>query len=354
MFNIPFFSNSSPNTFLGVDIGTSSLKIVEISGGKEITLENYGELFMRDFIGKDPVKGSEGSLLYSSSEIAEAMKYLLKETGIKTKKAYFSIPDFVSFFTSFTIPPMKPEEISSAIEFHSRQYIPLPVSEVALDWFLEESDEKGKPRKVNLIAIPNEVIGQYQEIAQLSGVEIISLEGEMFALVRALARDIKDATAIIDIGEQSTLLTITENGALKTTHSLEIAGNMLVKQVAKYTEIEYNKARDVVMEYGISEETIKKAVSSSLTSLFSEVSRVISSFERKEGKVVNEVLIAGGFALLPGVVEYAENVVDKKMVRKSCFEGLKYPEILQEELERISNSHSIALGVALNGIIGEE
>jgi len=353
MVNFPFFSQSSPDTFLGVDIGTSSLKVVEVSGGKEITLENYGELFMRDFIGDTAVKGSEGALVHSSNEIAEGLKHLLKEAGIKTKKAYFAIPDFASFFTSFTIPQMKKEEISSAIEFHSRQYIPLPTSEVALDWFLEEGKKEGE-KKVNLIAVPNEIINQYREIAQLSDVGIISLEGEMFALVRALAREVEETTAIVDIGEQSTLVTIAEKGTLKTTHSLEIAGNMLIKQVAKYAEIEYNAAREVIMSYGMAEDVIKKAADSPLSSLFSEISRVIDVFEKKEGKEVRGVIVAGGFSMLPGVVDYATDSLDKKVITKSCFEGINYPEILKKELEKISSSHSIALGVALNGIMGEE
>jgi len=347
MVNIPFLSKSSDGNSLGIDIGTASLKIVEISGEKEPNLENYGEIFMRDFAGEAPVKGVKGSLAYSSEEIAEALKHLLKEAGIKTKKVYFSIPDFVSFFTSFKIPAMKEEEVKSSIEFHSRQYIPLPISEVSLDWFLEDGKE-GEERKVNLIAVPNDVIDQYREIAQLSGVEIVSLEGEMFALVRALARNNEVCTAIVDIGEQSTLLTIAEKGKLKTTHSLEVAGNMLVKQVAKAAEIEYNEARKVIMAHGVEEESIRRAAASSLSSLFSEVSRVIEVFEKEEGGNINEIIIAGGFSLLPGVLEYAEEALDKKAIRKNCFEGIKYPEILKGELERISNSHSIALGVALS------
>ncbi len=354
MINIPFFSKPVSNNSLGIDIGTSSLKVVEVSGKKEITLENYGEVFLHDFIGKAPVKGTEGSLLYSSNEIAEGLKHLLNETGIKTRRAYFSIPDFVSFFTTFTIPPMKEEEVGSAVEFHSRQYIPLPISEVSLDWFLDEQKEGDKNIKVNLVAVPNEVIEQYREIARLSNIEIISLEGEMFALVRALVRDKEGPVAIIDIGEQSTLLAIAENGILKTTHSLEIAGNMLIKQVAKQAEIEYNDARDIVMGHGIKEETIKKSVSSLLSSLFSEISRVVDIFEKKEGKAVSEVVIAGGFSLLPGVVEAAKEGIDKKVITKSCFENVKHPDILKEHLDKISHSHSIALGVALSGIISGE
>lgn len=348
MINIPFLKKSSDNNFIGIDIGTHSLKMVELSGGKDVVLENYAELFMHDFIGSAPIKGSGGSFLYSTKEIAEALKYLLKESGSKTKKAYFSLPDFVSFFTSFSVPAADKEEVSSSIGLHARQYIPLPISEVALDWFLEDGKDP-QNKRVNLVAVPNEVIDQYREIASLAGVEISSLEGEMFSLIRAFARDIVEPVAIFDMGEQSTLLTIAEKGSLKTTHSLEMAGNMIIKQVAKFAQIEYNEAREIIAAHGMKEDVIKRAISSPLTSLFHEVSRVIDIFEKKESKVVNEIIITGGFSLIPGIVDYASDVVDKKIITKNCFDSVKYPEILKEEIKTISNSHSIALGSALSG-----
>ena len=304
---------------------------------------------MRGFFGKGPVKGTEGSLFYSNTEVAEALKHLLEKSGSKTKKAYLSIPDFVTFFTSFNLPPMKKEEIDSAVEFHSRQYIPLPISEVVLDWFLSEGKE-GENMRVNLIAVPKEVIAQYQEIAQLSGIEIISLEGEMFALVRSLTRNKSGVVAVVDIGEQSTLLAIAENGVLKTTHSLEIAGNMLIEQVAKTAGIEYNEAREAIMQYGVVEENVKKSIGALANSLFMEILRVVGIFEKKEGKQVNEVVIAGGFSLLPGVMGLAEEAIDKKIITRNCFEGIRAPEPLQQELMKISASHAIAMGAALNGI----
>ncbi len=346
MINIPFLSSPSGGS-LGIDIGTHSIKLVELSGGiNNTTLENYGEIFLRDFVGKSPVKGTSGSFLYSSNEIAEALKHLLDETGVKSRKAYFAMPDFVSFFTSFNLPPMKKEEVSSAVEFHSRQYIPLPISEVALDWFIEEQED-GKEMKVSLVAVPNEVVEQYQEIASLAGLDIVSLESEMFALVRAFTRKDDELVAVADIGEQSTLLSIGKKGKLKTTHSLEIAGNMLIEQVAKSADIEYNQARELVLAYGFAEESIRRMVTSLATSLFLEISRIVNIFEKKEEQKIKEIIIAGGFSLLPGVLGYAKEQVDKRVVTRNCFDIVNYPEVLQEDLMQISPSHVIALGVSL-------
>ncbi len=346
MINIPFFSKPSTD-YLGIDIGTSSIKVVEISGNKDITLKNYGEVTLKDFLGKSTKK--KGNLLYSSEEIAGALKELLSEAGIDRKKAYFSLPDFVSFFTPLTLPPMKEEEIDSVVEHHSRQYIPLPSSEVALDWFLSEKFEEGKKIKVNLIAIPNDIIEEYQEIAELAGIDITALEGEMLSLSRAFARGKEGMISVIDIGEQSTLLSIIEDGILKTTHSLEIAGNAFFNQIAKKAEIDYNEAREALSIHGVKEEVIKKAIYSSSDSLFSEISRILNSYEKKSKKEINEIIIAGGMSLVPGMIDYAKESLDREVKVENCFQGIKYPETLEKDIVRLSQSHGIALGVALNG-----
>ncbi len=350
MINLPFFSKK-PGNFLGVDIGTSSVKVVELSGREDdLTLENYGEVFMREFLGESEKKEKEGNLPFSSEEIANALSTLLDEAGIGTRRAYFSLPDFVSFFTPLKLPPMKEEEIDSAVEHHSRQYIPLPISEVALDWFLAEKREEKKEVKVNLIAIPNEVIEQYQKIASLAEMEVVALEGEMLSLSRAFTRQREGVTAIIDMGEQSTLLSVVENGVLKTTHSLEIAGNSFIGQIAKKASIDYNQARGIVTSYGVKEDVVKRVMSNTSQSLFSEVDRVLNSFEKKQKKEVNEVIMAGGMSLVPGMVEYARDNMTREVRVSNCFEGISYPSELEDKMKSLSQSHAISLGAALNEI----
>ncbi len=360
MINIPFFSNSSEN-FLGIDIGSNSIKIVELTktkGGKDIVLQNYGQVLLQEFAnnnekekkkGKERAKNNKGSFPCTSEEIAKALTYLLKETGINTNKAYFSLPDFASFFTSFNLPPMNDEEISSAVELHSAQYIPLPISEVSLDWFLDKKTEK--EIKINLIAIPNEVIDQYQEISNLSGINITSLEGEMIPLTRAFARNKKGLVAIVDMGEQTTLLTMAENGKLKTTHSLEVAGSSIAQHIANAAKIEYNQARDILNKYGLQEKNINRVASSRASYLFSEVLRAINSFENQEGKKVEEIILAGGFSLVPGIVEQAIQCTGKKVIIDNCFADIQYPPEIENKINAVSQCYGIALGSALCGII---
>src|SRR6185436_4243452 len=133
MFNP--FKMFFPKKMLGIDIGTSSIKVVEISPWKNgKTLENYGEI-KSEFLYKEVLDNTQkGSYLLSNDFIAKAIRGILDEAKIKTKAVVFSIPDFSSFCTSFDIPAMTPKEIPEAIRYNTSQYITLPVSEVSLDW----------------------------------------------------------------------------------------------------------------------------------------------------------------------------------------------------------------------------
>jgi type IV pilus assembly protein PilM len=357
MINIPFFSKS-PDEYLGIDIGTSSIKAVEISGGKEPELLNYGEVLINNFIkktlDKKIEKSRKGRFSYSDEDIAKALNYLLENSGIKTRKAYFALPDFASFFTSFNLPPMEEDEIDSAVQFHSRQYIPLPVSEVSLDWFLDDKIEKGKEIKINLIAIPNEVVNQYQKIAEMSKVEIVSLEGEMIPIVRAFARDREDVVAILDMGEQTMLLTIAEKGILKATHSLEFSASLIVNQLASFADVKYNEAKEIIAEYGLKEKSIEKVLSIRLQAIFNEAARAINSFERNEDKKVSEIIITGGFSSIPGMSEHIKKAIKRDVSVKNCFQGIKYPEVLEKDIINISQSYSVAFGTALGGAIAKK
>ena len=85
---------------------------------------------------------------------------------------------------------MTSKELPNAVIFEARQHIPVPLSEVTIDWSLiggEVPDHRGKEKlQILLLAVPNEVIAQYRKIAELSKLEILALESEVFSIVRAV------------------------------------------------------------------------------------------------------------------------------------------------------------------------
>ena len=88
-----------PKNFVGVDIGTSAIKMVEVSGwGNQRRLKSYGELRSATFY-ETPFRTFQWNTLFlSSKEVARAIRAIQNEAGIHSTKAVFSLPDFSSFF----------------------------------------------------------------------------------------------------------------------------------------------------------------------------------------------------------------------------------------------------------------
>lgn len=344
-----------PKKILGIDIGTSAIRIVELSSREKIRLENYGEVESKFLYGKPFRTQERGVLSLSTQDIAKAIVAILKTAKIRTKLANFSLPDFASFFTTFELPPMTKEELKNAIRFEARQHIPLPISEMALDWvLLEENHLEGREEnlKVLLVAIPYRVVNQYQEIAKLSGLVLENLEAEVFAFKRAVIGDEEKIYAIIDIGAQSTTCSIVEKKILKMSHSLNISGDYLTEELSRTLEIDEDLAERLKLKYGLSPEgkVIAQVLQPLLDLIIIEVEKILNDFFQTEGKRVEEIILAGKTANLKGIKEYFEEKLKREVRIANPFSKIDFPQILEKILKEIGPSFAIATGVALGSL----
>src|SRR3989344_1451220 len=235
----------SAGAFLGIDIGTSALKIAELSrAGERLKLENYGEMKAPSFYEKPFRTFEKTTLLLSSQDVAKAIRGIMEEAQIKTSRVAFSIPDFSTFFTAFELPAMTQEEVAQAVEYEARQHVPLPLLDITLDWQITAGrpatdKQKGGPLKILLVAVPNEVVNQYQQIASMAGLHLTALEAEVFSMARAVVRQESGAEVLLDIGAQSTTVSVVEKGLLRLSHSFDMGGNEFTRRISQSLNIDY-------------------------------------------------------------------------------------------------------------------
>ncbi len=345
-----------PKRMLGVDIGTSSIKIVELSkwgGGR--TLENYGEI-RSTALFKSAFRNSEkGSYVLSENIVARAIKAILEEAKIKTRSAVFSIPDFSTFFVSFDLPPLSEKELPDAIRFNAPQYIPLPISETTLDWKII-SGVPGNPQsnlRVLVMAIANQVVQEYQRVAQMAGLELYALEAEALAAARALIKENKKAVILIDIGAQSTTVNIVDRGILKKSYSFDFAtGNQLTNAIASVLDKGYLEAEEIKHKEGLffKKSGVSETIYLLIDPLLTEIKKISAEFFQSEGRELEEFYLTGGTANLLGLKEYFAESLKKNVFVPNCFSDLLYPPILTETLNEMSPRFSVAVGVALGGL----
>ena len=351
-----------PKKSLGIDVGTASIKMVELSRwGERRKLENYGEITAQIFYQKPFRTFEKSTLSLFSEDISRAIKAVMDEAKIKTRRVAFSIPDFSSFFTSFELPPMTREELPEAVRYEAHRYVPLPLAEVTLDWQViegEVSNQKKEKLKILLVAVPNEVINQYRKIAEMTKLELLALEAEAFGLVRSLIGERKEIILLVDIGAQSTTCSIVEKRILKMSYSFDMSGNELTEVIAKGLGVDYKEAEALKEKYGISSlsslETpaseVKEILLPLVDVILKEIDKISHNFYLTEGKDIQKIIMAGASSFLPGLKEYFQSYFKKEIEIGNPFSNIFCPPILEQTLKEMSSAYAISVGTALRGL----
>ena len=343
--------------FLGVDIGSSTIRLVELSKkGQIVKLENYGEISLKDNASLMNFSGK--SLKNSDKVIGERIKLILKEADIKEKDVGFSIPDFGSFFTTVKLPVMEKEEIEQALKYQVRPYIPLSLEDVTLDWSIIDGEPSKTKTRVLVVAIPNNIIDSYKAIVQFTNLNLKFLEPEIFPLARSsIKKESKKIVALIDMGETSTTCSVLKNGVVKVSHSFNIAGNELTSVIARSLNINYNEAEKLKNKEGLlpSSEVkhprgIRELLLPLTGSIVDEIKKAFRNFFVQEGKEVESIILFGGLSTMPGLKEFFTVELKKPISIANPFLGIAAPPGLGVILKEKGPYYGVAIGLALKGL----
>jgi type IV pilus assembly protein PilM len=334
---------------LGVDIGTSSVKIVELAkAGEKIELTNYGQ-FSRD--SESAVQSS--SLRLSLTKTADIIKKIIQEARIEETNAAMSVPVFSGFSTVISLPKMSDAEFAQAVTFEAKKYIPLPLSEVKFEWTRIDAT------RALIVAVTNELVSKYSEIAKLSGLTLTHLELDTFSLARSLApaalisskslpagrQENESASLIIDIGSRNTILTVVERGWPVFTRTSEVSGYELSKLLASSLGIDFSRAEDLKRKRGV--DAGADVILPLLDSIFLEGRRIIEENLRTRNIDIKKVVLSGGSARIAGILEYATKSIGREVIIGFPFNDIIYPDALDSTMHEIGPSFSVAVGLAL-------
>ena len=346
-------------SYLGVDIGTTSIKMVEISKGRiQPKLQNYGILESYGHLERlnDAIQTS--SLKLAERQTAELLKLLLKKIKIKTFDAIASIPAFSTFITILEIPEMSEIDAAKAVPFQIRQHIPLPTSEVAIEWLKvgKKEDEKGfSKQEILVISVPNEQIRRYQNVFKLAGLKLKALEVETLGLIRALIANDPTPTLIVDIGARSTNIAVAEGGFLKHNYQTDFAGGSLTQAIASGLNINIRRAEELKKQRGLlaagGEYELSTLTLPFLDAIINEAKRAGANYEKSQGVKVERVILTGGGANLLGIEKYFEEQINLPTVIGNPFSKVKYPPRIEPIVKELGPSFSVAIGLGIKEFV---
>ena len=347
------FNFVKAGSVLGIDIGTTSIKVVEISKkGEQFRLENYSILETKKYLEHSNQAIQTSSLKIVEEEATELLKIILNEVKPKARTALASIPVFSAFITPIDMPLLSLEETTKSVVFQAKQYVPLPVDEVSIDWFKTEEFENprgGRLQRIFLIGIPNEVIKKYKKIFKAAELKLVTLEIESLSLVRALGK-LDAVTMVVDIGAESTNMIVTEKGALKHSSQADYGGIHLTKSLSKSLGVSASRAEELKRRRGLlgsgGESELSTLIIPFLDVIIQEARYAQGSYERRYSKKVEKLILVGGGANLLGIEKYFGGEMGLTVSTPLTFANFEYNSEIEPVVKDLTRQLSVAVGLA--------
>jgi len=347
---------SKPKSHLGVDIGTSNIKIAQLrpQDGKFI-LETYGLVNVSfQITNKDNPT--------AISQAVQTLKTLMRKAGVTTNKVVASLPNSSVFTSVIEMPKMSESELKSAIEFEAKKYVPLPLEEVALSWsVIEQKQAKithgtnlgslksaaDAKTKVLLTAVPTTVIDNYVKLFAEAGLEPQALEIEALAMIRSVIGADNDLNLLIDIGAKSTTINLVDEGYLRISKNLNIGGDTVTSSIAQSLSVNFSRAEQFKKDFGLSSQgqQIPQVMRPILDIIKNEAQQLISLVESR-GERVAKIVLSGGGSKLPHLSEHF-SIFGKPVSLANPWTGVVYPPKLKPVVEPLGLNLAVALGLSM-------
>lgn len=346
----------SMNRVLGIDIGTVSMRLVQVSRkGGMLFLDTYGTLETKDYLRRANAALQTSSLKISENDIIPLLKTLLRETGAKADRVVASIPIFSAFFTSLDMPMMSGEETAKSISFQARQYIPLKPDEVTIDWVKtgEFETEKGdKIQRVMITGIPNILIAKYRAIFKAAGLNLVALELETNALARVFSGDSHGGPKLVlDIGGEASSIAVIYKGISHELGTTDYGGLTLTQAISRSLGISAIRAEELKRKKGLSKSENEYELSTSLYPfidvILQEARRVRDVFERRSKMSVQGIMIVGGGANLVGIEGYIKERLGLPVLVADTLDRFRFPTQIEPMFKSLNKEFAVASGLAL-------
>ncbi len=350
--------DNTRNTSVAVDIGSSSIKVVQISKINGVSvLDTFGEIALGPFVNKPigyPVK-------LDPKTLAHALDIILDESSADSTDVSYCISPNQSFFYYSKINRKEnKKKASEYITNEIKEKFKININNYDIDYFeVPNKDEEKKIEKYKVIGFKKEIIKYNKNLSKTLGLKMKLEEMEGNSILYAIKHFFPKDYLIIDIGSSSTKIYIFNQDEIYDYKVIKIGVHHIIKDfnINKYYDVEDGKRNkfiggsiNALFSGEILKEIKNKKESKSLDSVISEIYSFLKDFEIKEKKFISDIMLTGGGAVFAGLEEY----LSKKLKRDICiadpFSKVKNPSFVTEKLKEVGPEYAAAIGLALKSI----
>lgn len=350
------FSNKKNDYFLGIDIGDSSLKMVELKKKKK-------QIFLSNYAFSENVSEVNFTKIEDPNYLAKAINKVRLDAGITSQKVIVSLPTFSVFSSIINVNSLGKKDLSLVVAEEAKKVIPLPMDEMTIDWRVI-ADENGKiPSKGNmrvfLTGSPKKLVRRYVDIFKAAKLSLLSLETETFSLIRSLIGNDKSTVMIVEIGANSTDFSIVKESIPVLNRSLGVCSSTITKALSEKMGLSFAQAEQFKIDLASSErdkngegnkekkEEIPPLILKVIEPIITEIKYMLEFYSTHNNDSVQKIILSGGGALLAGLSNYLAKELDLNVIVGDPFSRLRYPKELEPVLQDVGPKLAVAIGLAM-------
>lgn len=362
--------NSKPTGFLGIDIGSSGLKVVELMGDHgRPRLNTYG-------YSEWPSGQLAASPFDDTKATGELLAKICKQAGAKAHAAMAALPASSLFSTIISIPcapGANARDLKPLIDAQAAKLAPLPLVEmVTYSTFIDDLKKPvaksqmpaTKPTskqtyvRVLVTGTAKTLVQKYVEIFRVAKLELKALDSDAFALIRALIGKDRSTIALVDIGARRTDIVIVENGVPFVTRSINLGGSAITKRIMEQMNVSEAEAEQLKLDMAQSEAPsngapMPAAFEAMVQPVVHEIKfafQLFANMELTDSKQVEKVIVTGGSSHIPHLPEYLSQALNLNVYRGDPWARVAYPAELRPVLDDVGPRMSVAIGLAMRDI----
>lgn len=350
VFSLDIFS--AQHNLLGVDVGRSAIKIVQLKP------QRNGVKLVKAALQEYPRVNEENPL----EGIGQASA--LFKNGFRNQRAAMNFMGKTTMIRYMTLPKMPREEIREAVKWEARKVVPVPVEDLILDYVIVGETEDREGKKIELIVAGAERAAVWNQVneAKRAGIRIEAMDVNPLSLMNTIslnyAKQRDENLVFVDIGDAKTDVNIAKGGVLRFTRSVQAGGSDITRAVMSELQLNFEEAERMKREKGIagveggsSETPLDKTIKTEVDRIIVEVQRSVDYYRAqfREGSV-RRIVLMGGTPLMPGFVEYFASYFDAETELDDPFAEIHCEEAASPEVRMNAPRFAAAVGLALRKV----
>lgn len=302
---LPAISLRTPKELVGVDIGTTSIKICLLKKSKKgfalvkLASKSYDEDLLHD-----------GNII-NRAFLAHEVRDLLDRNAIKARLAASALSSYSVITKRIAMPFLEDDALENSIRLEVENIIPFPLKDIYYNYYIMGIDEeKENMMNVLVVAAKREIVEGYMNTFELAKLNLSVLDVDVFAITNVIEqiynpRDFSVLAA--DVGAAITNIAIVKGENIEFTREILIGGKHLTGEIEKLHKLTYREAEEKKLR---SDQDISDLVQDFVSNISSEINKTINFYvATKPRENVGKIYLTGGSSLVPGMKEQIEREV---------------------------------------------